>query len=150
MTTRTILALGPKGRSFEGDRRPGPGGRGAGRDRGAEKMETFRIEVGLAHQVKPANIVGAIANETGLDGFHIGRIEIFEEYSTVDLLEGMPPDVFDALKQVAVAGRRLNISRVEQSPVRDDRSSERKFKPKGQFKAKGQFKGKPKRAAARV
>ena len=54
-------------------------------------METFRIEVGHAHKVKPTNIVGAIANETGLESRCIGRIEIFDEHSTVDMLAGMPP-----------------------------------------------------------
>ena len=48
-------------------------------------MGTFRIEVGHAHGVKPGNIVGAIANEAGLDAKHMGRIEIFDDYSIVDL-----------------------------------------------------------------
>jgi ATP-dependent RNA helicase DeaD len=53
-------------------------------------METFRIDVGHAHGVKPANIVGAIANEAGLEARYIGRIDIHDDYSTVDLPEGMP------------------------------------------------------------
>jgi hypothetical protein len=48
-------------------------------------METFRIEVGYDHGVKPGNIVGAIANEAQLEAKHIGRIEIFEDHSFVDL-----------------------------------------------------------------
>ena len=76
-------------------------------------METFRIEVGHVHQVKPGNIVGAIANETGIDTSYIGRIQIFEDHSTVDLAAGMPDDIFFALKKVWVAGQQLNISRVE-------------------------------------
>jgi hypothetical protein len=53
-------------------------------------METYRIDVGHAHGVKPANIVGAIANEAGLEARYIGRIDIHDDYSTVDLPEGMP------------------------------------------------------------
>ncbi len=75
-------------------------------------METFRLEVGLAHNVKPGNIVGAIANEAGIEGRHIGRIRLYEDYSTVDLPEGMPADIFNGLKKTRVAGRPLNISRL--------------------------------------
>ena len=74
-------------------------------------METFRVEVGHINQVKPGNLVGAIANETGILGARIGRIEIYENYSTVDLPVGMPPEMFHELKKVWVAGRQLNISR---------------------------------------
>ncbi|MGD7036724.1 DEAD/DEAH box helicase [Methylotuvimicrobium buryatense] len=76
------------------------------------EMQTYRIEVGKAHGVKPGNIVGAIANETGLDGDHIARIKIEENYSTVELPAGMPKDIFQELKKVRVAGQQLNISRM--------------------------------------
>jgi ATP-dependent RNA helicase DeaD len=76
-------------------------------------MERFRIEVGLDHDVKTANIVGAILNESGLDGGHIGRIQIFENHSFVDLPAGMPKDIFMQLKKVWVCGRQLQIARVD-------------------------------------
>ena len=95
-------------RSFEGGDRPQ---RGKSR-RSDEEMETFRIEVGRAHQVQPGNIVGAIANEIGIDSSYIGRIEILEDFSTVDLPLGMPPELFQVLKKVWVAGRPLNITRL--------------------------------------
>ena len=75
-----------------------------------EGMDTYRIEVGHLHHVKPGNIVGAIANEAGIDSKHMGRIEIYEEYSTIDLPEGMPKDIFMDLKSVRVAGQKLDIS----------------------------------------
>jgi len=98
--------------------------------RGRNQMETFRIEVGSAHTVKPANIVGAIANETGLSSQYIGRIEIFDQHSTVDLLAGMPNDMFYALKKVRVAGRQLNISRASEgaAPPPRERFAGKKFK----------------------
>src|SRR6185295_12068035 len=55
-----------------------------------ENLVRYRIEVGHQHGVQPANIVGAIANEAGIDAAHIGRIQIFDAYSTVDLPDGMP------------------------------------------------------------
>ncbi|AKZ64530.1 RNA helicase [Herbaspirillum hiltneri N3] len=93
-------------------------------------MQTFRIEVGHQHGVKPGNIVGAIANEAGMDSKHIGRIEIYDDYSVLDLPDDMPPDLIDHLKSVRVAGQQLQISRdggVSDAP-RAERS-ERKERP---------------------
>ncbi len=75
-------------------------------------LERFRIEVGHDHNVKPGNIVGAIANEAGLESRHIGRIMIHEDFSTVDLPKGMPRDIFNTLKKVWVSGCQLKISRI--------------------------------------
>lgn len=95
-----------------------PGRTGAAR-RLVEKFETFRVEVGHTHQVKPGNLVGAIANEAGLSGGQIGRIEIYEDHSTIDLPAGMPPEIFRGLKKVWVAGQQLNISRASEAPGSD-------------------------------
>ena len=46
--------------------------------------------MGRQHGVQPGQIVGAIANEADIDSQHIGRIEIAEDHSLVDLPEGMP------------------------------------------------------------
>lgn len=85
------------------------------RDFGASdiEMELFRIEVGHAHGVKPGNIVGAIANEAGIDGKHIARIKIEDDYSTVELPAGMPKELIQDLRKVRVAGQPLNISKME-------------------------------------
>jgi len=118
-------------RSREGGRDFGrDGGRDAGRDggrdagRGAprgerpmgppeEHMERFRVEVGWRDRIKPGNIVGAIANEAGLNGRSIGRIQIFDTHSTVDLPKGMPEDVFQGLRQLRVMNKSLQISRFD-------------------------------------
>ena len=88
----------------------------------AGHMETFRIEVGSAHGIKPGNIVGAIANEAGIDGVHIGRVDIRDDHSFVDLPEGMPKQVFKALQNVRVAGRELKISKVAEKPPKPPRN----------------------------
>jgi len=77
-------------------------------------MERFRLEVGSQHGVKPGNIVGAIANEAGLDAEHIGQIEIQTDFALVDLPIGMPKEVFQDLRKAWVCGQRLNISRLAQ------------------------------------
>ncbi|BAV97408.1 DEAD/DEAH box helicase [Lysobacter enzymogenes] len=74
-------------------------------------METFRIEVGHSHGVQPGNIVGAIANEADLESRYIGRIDIRDEYTLVDLPEGMPRELMEHLKKVRVAGQPLRIQR---------------------------------------
>jgi ATP-dependent RNA helicase DeaD len=76
-------------------------------------MELFRIEVGHDHDVEPRNIVGAIANEAGLDAQNIGRIDIRDDHSIVELPTGMPKPIFADLKKAWVCGRKLNIVRVD-------------------------------------
>jgi ATP-dependent RNA helicase DeaD len=71
---------------------------------------TYRIEVGHEHGVKPGNIIGAIANEAGLDSQHIGRLSIRGDYSLIDLPDGMPGEVFQHLKKVWVNQQMLRIS----------------------------------------
>ncbi|SFN04005.1 ATP-dependent RNA helicase DeaD [Formivibrio citricus] len=80
-------------------------------------MQTFRIEVGYEHGVKPGNIVGAIANEANLDSKNIGRIEIFDDYSVLDLPENLSSEVLEQLKTVRVAGQALRIRRDSASPA---------------------------------
>ncbi len=70
----------------------------------------YRLEVGHRDHVKPGNIVGAIANESGLKGKMIGRIQIFNDYSLVDLPKGMPNEIFQNLKRVKIMNKELNIS----------------------------------------
>jgi ATP-dependent RNA helicase DeaD len=91
-------------------------------------MERFYLAVGRAHDAKPSNIVGAISNETGLDSRHIGLIQMYEDYSTVDLPEGMPKDLFLLLKKVWVAGRQLEISRFDEENIAPNPHKNKKVK----------------------
>ncbi len=89
---------------------------GRGQDRRSpgrvpQSMERFRVEVGWQDRIKPGHLVGAIANESGLDGRQIGKITIFDDYSTVDLPEGMPPELMKRLQGVRVMQKELRISR---------------------------------------
>ena len=74
------------------------------------EMQRFRLDVGRVNNVKPGNIVGAIANEAELESKYIGEIEIRDDYSTVDLPADMPKGVMSLLKKTRVAGRPLDIS----------------------------------------
>jgi ATP-dependent RNA helicase DeaD len=76
-----------------------------------DDMERFRVELGWRDRIKPGNLVGAIANETGLNGRAIGRIQIFDTHSVLDLPKGMPDEVFQSLRQLRVLNKPLQISR---------------------------------------
>jgi ATP-dependent RNA helicase DeaD len=104
-------------------------------------MSAFRIEVGSNHAATPSNIVGAIANEAGLEAKHIGRIEIFDSYSMLELPAGMPDDIFQHLGKVWVGGAQLRISHAERMPPESGKSTPPKKPAPG---AKGdKFKAKP-------
>jgi len=86
-----------------------------------EGMQRFRIAVGRSHGVKPGNIVGAIANEANIDSQYIGAIEIYDNFSTVDLPQGMPNEVQTLLQKTRVAGQRLDIREwLERAPKSND------------------------------
>ncbi|MEW5304984.1 MAG: hypothetical protein WDW36_007556 [Sanguina aurantia] len=74
-----------------------------------EGKRTYRVEVGHEHGVKPGNIIGAIANEAGLESQFIGRLSIRDHYSLIDLPDGMPGEVFEHLKKVWVVQQQLRI-----------------------------------------
>jgi ATP-dependent RNA helicase DeaD len=100
-------------------------------------MERFHISVGKAHGVKPASIVQAISDVAGLSDKDIGRIELHDQFSFIELPFGMPKEVFNDLKKTKVSGEKLAISIVKNT------ASKPKFsKPKGKGKSKG---GKKKR-----
>ncbi|NVD72258.1 DEAD/DEAH box helicase [Duganella sp. BJB1802] len=102
-------------------------------------MSAFRIEVGSNHAATPSNIVGAIANEAGLEAKHIGRIEIFDTYSMLELPDGMPPDLFKHLGKVWVGGAQLKISHADRMPPESGKSTPPKKPAPG---AKDKFKKK--------
>ena len=88
--------------------------------------------MGHVHGVKPGNIVGAIANEANIDSKHIGAIEIYDNFSTVDLPEGMPADTRQTLQGTRVAGQRLALREWSDKPP-----------AKGKGKGPGAGRGKP-------
>lgn len=100
------------------------------------EMERFKIEAGHSHNVKVSNIVGAIANEAEIDSEYIGRIDIFDDFTTVDLPAGMPKEVLQILSKAYVAGRPMNLTVIGDQKANKGAKSDSKFK--------GKDKGKPK------
>ncbi len=134
------------------DKRPGRD-RDAGhaRDHGGPGggFEKFRIEIGAVHGVKPGNIVGAIANEAGINADDIGRIDIQHDHSFVDLPAGMPANIFRLLIHTRIRNRQLKLSRAGATPGGARDGFKGKFNRDGGNKHKGPkksggFKGKAK------
>jgi ATP-dependent RNA helicase DeaD len=86
------------------------------------EMVRYRIEVGKNHEVLPKDIVGAIANEAGMESEYIGHINLFDDYSTVDLPEGMPGEIFQHLKKVRVRQQPLKISTLSTSQAEEGKT----------------------------
>jgi ATP-dependent RNA helicase DeaD len=98
-------------------------------------MVRYRIEVGREHGATPKDIVGAIANEADIESQYIGHIKLYEDYSTVDLPDGMPKELFQHLKNVRVRQHKLNIS-VAKSGENDDAVQQMPPRKKPRFGAK--------------
>jgi ATP-dependent RNA helicase DeaD len=82
---------------------------------GSQPTQTYRLEVGHAQGVLPGNIVGAIANEAGIEGRHIGHIDIRDDHSYVDL-PTLPDETVASLQNVKVRGEPIRIRRVDSKP----------------------------------
>jgi ATP-dependent RNA helicase DeaD len=102
-----------------------------------EEMERYRIDVGHVNDIKPGNIVGAIANEADLDSQYIGHIKIHDDYSTVDLPKDMPKETLDILRKARVAGRPMNLRRMDEKE--SSGGSEYKSAERGEYR-KSSFK----------
>ncbi|HEY2624934.1 DEAD/DEAH box helicase [Dyella sp. Tek66A03] len=111
-----------------------------------EGKRTYRVEVGHEHGVKPGNIIGAIANEAGLESGFIGRLSIRGEYSLIDLPDGMPAEVFTHLQKVWVSQQQLRIKEWDGNDTGAEESASRRpgggSRPGG-FKKPGAGGGKP-------
>ncbi|MBE8215540.1 MAG: DEAD/DEAH box helicase [Endozoicomonadaceae bacterium] len=101
-------------------------------DNSKEKVQ-FRIEVGAMHGAKPSQIVGAIANEGGINGRNIGAIQIREHYSFVELPD-LSKQIFEKLRQVRVSGQLLKLARVHGSASLENKKYKKKKRSASSFK----------------
>ncbi|PLA74566.1 ATP-dependent RNA helicase [Hydrogenovibrio sp. SC-1] len=103
-----------RGARNNGDRAERGGPRSRRQTPPNDGMARFRIEVGRQHGVKPGNIIGCIANEAGLDGEFIQKLNIEDNFSTVDLPVDMPKALVNELKGAWVCGQQLKIAPVKE------------------------------------
>jgi ATP-dependent RNA helicase DeaD len=110
--------------------REGGGREGGNRERGGprqrdsaprEGMTRYRVSVGHKDGVKPGQLVGALANEGGIEGGRIGRIDIRNAFSVVELPSGLPASILTKMARARVGGRSLEIAEDQGSPERAPR-----------------------------
>jgi len=96
----------------------------------AEKgMEWFRFEAGKQHKLKPATVMVAISNETGLDVEFIGRMSIEATHSFIELPEGMPKAILQDLRKARICGEKMKMSRVGKPLSEPRKEKKRPSKP---------------------
>ena len=97
-------------RGHRGDR--GEGHRSATRS-GRREHEgpgaVYRVEVGHRDRVLPGAIVGALANEGGIEGSDIGKIDILQSFSLVTIYADLSPEQLSVMGRATFAGRELRI-----------------------------------------
>ena len=89
-------------------------------------MVTYRLDVGKSHGTEPRHIVGAIANEAGVESQYIQNIDINADFSTVDLPDGMPKEIEKHLKGVRVMGQQLQLRKFSGNS-QDEKPKKKKF-----------------------
>lgn len=73
----------------------------------------YRLDVGKNHRIDQEQLLATLIEESGVDRKRIGRIEIRDSYTLVDLPDGMPADIFQLLSEATVQGHPLNIKRIK-------------------------------------
>ncbi|RTL54407.1 MAG: DEAD/DEAH box helicase, partial [Rhodocyclaceae bacterium] len=81
---------------------------GAARPTGFGKTR-YRIAVGRDDGISPKDVVGAIANEAGIESRFIGQINLFNDFSTVELPDSLPNDVLGILRRIRVRGKPMDL-----------------------------------------
>lgn len=128
------------------DRRDGDGaarsdfGRGS-RFQAREGKQMYRIAVGKRQHVRPGAIVGALANEGGLDSSDFGRITIFGSHSLVELPDDLPQEVFDRLADTRISGQLINLEKDTGRPPRDRDRDGFRDRDRGGYRGRGKGRG---------
>jgi len=113
------------------------------KDNPSIQMRRYRIAVGHKDNIKPGNVLGAIANEAEISSAFIGAIQIYEDFTTVDLPDEMPKETLQILKNTRVFDKKLDIEELTEknnSTSHRERTSHFKREP-----SKRKRTGKPRR-----
>ena len=97
-----------RGRDGRGDRsqRGGRGGRGRSQDNG---MARLFLNVGRDQNIKPGDVLGAIAGESGVPGRMIGSIDMYDKYTFVEVPEDCAGEVLECMKRVKIRGKNVRM-----------------------------------------
>jgi ATP-dependent RNA helicase DeaD len=84
-------------------------------------MVSLFVSVGTREGVRPADLVGMITSKAGVAGSDVGRIDIRESHSTIEVAAEVADQVIDKASGTVVKGRRAMLRRDEGPPKRDAR-----------------------------
>jgi ATP-dependent RNA helicase DeaD len=96
--------------------------------RGGAAMTRLYVNVGEMDKVRPGDLVGAITNEAGISRGELGRVEVRERHSTVEVATGVADAVVSKLTGVSIKGRRALV-KVDDERERRDRPSRPRERP---------------------
>ncbi len=118
---RSLDDLGSYGRDGRGGRgsRNYRGGKEYGRgsrDRGS--MERLFLNIGRGHNVKPGDILGAIAGESGVSGRMIGSIEMYDNYTFVEVPADCTDEILEAMRNVRIRGKNIRMEKANRKSVK--------------------------------
>lgn len=105
----------------------------------------YYMGVGRMDRVTPKDIVGAIAGEGNISSSNIGRIKLFDRFSTVELPETLPQEVLDILSGMTIRGNDSKFRLMTDEPPagpRESRESRRGFHRGGHDFGRGERHGK--------
>jgi ATP-dependent RNA helicase DeaD len=94
-------------------------------------MVRFFIDAGRSHGVRPADVVGAIANEAEVPGKAIGAIDIYDDFTLVDVPAEYQEKVLTSMDRTTIRGRDANLRLVNKRDVPAERPPKRKFSRPG-------------------
>lgn len=89
------------------------------KDRRDMEMARLFINIGKDNRVRPGDIMGAIAGESGIPGRLIGSIDMFDEYSFVEVPEDCADEVLFSMHHVRIRGKHIHMERAEKRKHRD-------------------------------
>ena len=79
-------------------------------DTGAEAgMVRLFINLGKKQKVRPGDILGAIAGETGMPGKLIGSIDMYDKYTFVEVPREYAAEVIQVMKNAKIKGKSINV-----------------------------------------
>lgn len=79
----------------------------------SEKLVRLFINIGKKKKVRAKDIVGAIAGETGVPGKALGNIDIFDEFTFVDVPKRYVKDVIKGMKNKKIKNNKVNVERAK-------------------------------------
>ncbi len=95
-----------------------------------QKFVRYRLDIGTKHLVSQEEIKGVLVEVAGVESKQIGRLDVRNYYTLVDLPDGMPADIFQLLSEAEIRHQKLNIKRIKYQRRFNKRRNHKKISSK--------------------